>query len=190
MFIKSFPNKKYKIIYCDAPWEYDDKALAGDRGAGFKYDLMSDEELAKLPVQDIADDDCVLFMWATFPKIQSALDLIKAWGFEYKTVAFVWVKEFGTGSSFQGMGSWTRSNAEIVLLAIKGNPKRIDAGVNQIIKSKPKEHSRKPNITRDKIIRLCGNLTRIELFARTKIFGWDVWGNDEKLTANTLESFS
>lgn len=187
--MNNFPNKKYKIILADPPWEYDDKALAGNRGAGCKYDVMSDEDLKKLPVQNIADDDCILFMWATFPKIQEALDLIKAWGFVYKTVAFVWYKKSGTGSQFIGLGGWTRSNVEIVFLATKGNPKRINAGIRQVVESTPKEHSVKPNEVRSRILKLCGDLSRIELFSRTKVHGWDVFGNDEKLQDNTLEEY-
>jgi len=185
----NLPDKKYNIIYADPAWEYDDKALAGDRGAGCKYSVMSIEELKALPVQSIADNDCILFMWVTFPKLQEGLDLIQAWGFIYKTVAFTWIKKSGIGTYYVGMGSYTRANAEIVLLATKGKLKRIDGSVKQIIESTPKQHSQKPNIVRDKIIQLYGDLPRIELFARTKIHGWDIWGNDEKLKQNPLESF-
>lgn len=184
-----FPNKKYEIVYVDLPLTYDDKALAGNRGAGCKYDLLTDEELLNLPISSISDKNCLLFLWATFPKIQICLDCIKAWNFEYKTVAFVWVKKFKNGRNFIGMGRWTRANSEIVLLATKGKPKRINAGISQIIESPIKSHSQKPDIVRNKIIQLVGNLSRIELFARTKVHGWDTWGNDEKLQAQPLEAF-
>lgn len=185
----NFPDKKYSIIYADLPLTYTDKALAGNRGAGCKYDLMTDEELLELPVDTIADKDCILFLWATWPKIFEFKNFIKAWGFEYKTVAFLWIKKFSTGKNFMGMGNWTRSNSEIVLLATKGKPKRIDAGISQIIESIPKEHSKKPNIVRTEILKLVGDLPRIELFPRTLVHGWDVWGNDEKLEAQPLEAF-
>lgn len=196
----NFPNKKYKIIYADLPLMYDDKATAGNRGAGFKYDLMTDEELLNLPVRKIADTDCVLFLWATFPKIQICLDCIKAWGFEYKTVAFSWIKKNSNGTVFMGMGNKTRSNEEVVLLATKGKPKRIDAGISQIIETDntesevittygKREHSKKPDIVRKKIVQLCGDISRIELFSRTLIAGWDVFGNDEKLNMKSLEEF-
>ena len=188
--LNPFPNKKYKIIYADPAWEYDDKALAGNRGAGCKYDLISIEDLKELPVNEISDDDSVLFMWVTFPKIQEGLDLIESWGFEYKTVAFTWIKKAGNGTNFIGMGRWTRSNAEIVLLGTKGKPKRIDASVRQVIESTPSKHSQKPDMIRNKIVQLMGDLPRIELFARTKIHGWDVWGNDIKLKSQTLECFN
>jgi len=184
-----FPNKKYKIIYADPPWEYKDKALAGKRGASSKYDIMTDEDLESLPVENIADDDCVLFMWATFPKINDALRLINAWGFKYKTVAFTWVKKTQNNQSFMGMGNWTRANAEVVLLATKGKPKRIDAGIKQIIESPREEHSKKPDIVREKITQLMGDVSRIELFARTKTEKWDVWGNDEKLQVTIMENY-
>lgn len=184
-----FPNKKYKIIYADLPLTYNDKALAGNRGAVCKYDLMTDQELLKLPVSQIAEEDCVLFLWATFPKIQLCLECIKSWGFEYKTVAFVWIKKSKNGRNFVGMGGWTRANSEVVLLATKGTPHRLDAGISQIIETQIKEHSRKPDIIRTKIIQLVGNLSRIELFARTRIHGWDTLGNDEKLQNKPLEAF-
>lgn len=186
----NLPNKKYKLIYGDLPLTYDDQALAGNRGAGCKYDLMKDDELLTLPINDIADDDCILFLWATFPKLQFCLDCIKSWGFTYKTVAFTWVKKNMNGTNFMGMGNWTRANAEIVLLATKGKPKRINAGINQIIESIPKEHSKKPDLVRQQILRLVGDLPRIELFPRTNIHGWDVFGNDEKLQLQPLENWS
>lgn len=166
------------IIYADPAWTYDDKALAGNRGAGCKYSLMTEQEMGALPVQDIAADDCVLFMWATYPKIAEALWLMRAWGFTYKTVAFTWVKRTGTGSWFIGMGRWSRSNAEICLLGVKGKPKRVDAGVNQIICAPRMKHSAKPPETRDRIVRLCGDLDRVELFARDQADGWLALGYD------------
>jgi N6-adenosine-specific RNA methylase IME4 len=190
IMMNDFPDKKYKLMYLDLPLTYDDKALAGNRGAGCKYDLMTDEELLNMPVGSIADKDCIMFLWATFPKLQLCLDCIKSWGFEYKTVAFVWVKKNGNGTNFMGMGRWTRANAEIVLLATKGSPKRIDAGINQIIETIPKEHSKKPDIVRQQILRLVGDIQpRIEFFPRTLIHGWDTFGNDEKLKLEPLESY-
>jgi N6-adenosine-specific RNA methylase IME4 len=174
-----FPNKKYNIIYADPPWSYKDKALAGNRGAGCKYPTQSAEWLNNLPVKDIADKDCILFLWVTMPKLNECFDLIKEWGFEYKTCAFVWVKRNKIASSwFMGMGRWTRANAEICLLATKGSPKRISASVHSIIDTPIELHSKKPDITKQKIIELVGDLPRIELFARQKTEGWDVWGNE------------
>ena len=183
-----FPKKKYQIIYADPPWSYMDKALAGNRGAGCKYPVQSKEWIDNLPVKDIADLDCILFLWVTMPKLNECWDLIEKWGFEYKTCAFTWVKKNKKADSwFWGMGRWTRANAELCLLATKGEPKRIDAGVHSIIDSRIREHSRKPDEVRGRIVKLCGNLPRIELFARPpekdlfgndSLIGWDVWGNE------------
>lgn len=170
-------NKKYKVIYADPPWRYQQKNLQGT--AERHYPTMSMEELYNLPVDQLADKDCVLFLWTTFPMLQEALQLIKAWGFQYKTVAFVWVKQNKKSPTwFYGMGFWTRSNAEICLLAKRGKPQRNSAGVHQLIISPIEEHSKKPKEAREKIVKLMGDVPRIELFARQKSEGWDVWGNE------------
>ena len=121
----------------------------------------------------------MLFMWATFPMLREALDVIEAWGFSYKTVAFNWVKQNRNGTGiFMGLGNWTRSNSEICLLATKGKPKRISGSVRSIVLSPLQQHSRKPAEIRDRIVELMGDLPRIELFAREAAPGWDVWGNE------------
>ena len=175
-------NKKYHIIYADPPWEYKDKASAGKRGACFKYPVMNIEQIKKLQIQQIADKDCILFLWITMPKLNEVFEVIKSWGFEYKTCAFCWIKQSKNGKEFMGMGRWTRANAELCLLlcllATKGNPKRINASIRQLIQSPVREHSRKPDEVRDKIVQLVGDLPRIELFAREKVEGWDCWGNE------------
>lgn len=120
-----------------------------------------------------------LVLWATFPQLPEALRLIKAWGFTFKTVAFVWLKlNRKSPTWFYGLGYWTRGNAEICLLAKRGHPKRYSKSVHQFIISPVEEHSKKPDITREKIIELAGDLPRAELFARQKIPGWDAWGNE------------
>lgn len=187
-----FPDKKYKIIYADPPWSYDSgvSPTGGIWGlAKDHYQTMNLDEIISLPINQIADDDCFLFLWCVFPQLQEALDLIKSWGFEYKTVAFTWIKKNPNGSNFIGMGWYTRANAEICLIARRGKIKVIDNSVKQIIETTYKNHSQKPSIVRNKIIQLCGDLPRIELFARTKVHGWDTWGNDEKLQLQPLESF-
>ena len=173
-----FPDKKYSIIYADPPWSYRDKALAGNRGAGCKYDIMNIEDIKNLPIGKLTDDDCILFMWVTFPKLNECFDVIKSWGFEYKTVAFTWIKKYKNGGNFMVMGRWTRANAEICMIATKGKPKRINAGVRQVVETVPERHSKKPDIVREKIVQLVGDLPRIELFAREKTEGWDSWGNE------------
>lgn len=174
-----FPDKKYQIIYADPPWSYNDKALAGNRGACCKYSVQSEEWIKNLPVFDITSPNCILFLWVTMPKLNECWDVVTTWGFKYKTVAFVWIKRNkNINSFFWGMGRWTRANAELCLLATKGHPKRISASVHSIICSPIEQHSKKPDITRQKIIELCGDLPRIELFARQKTPGWDVWGDE------------
>lgn len=169
--------KKYSIIYADPPWRYERN---GVQGAAEKiYPTMTEEEISNLPVEDIADENAVLFLWATFPKLREALHTINAWGFKYKTVAFVWLKLNRKGKGwFYGLGFWTRGNAEICLLATKGHPKRKSNRVHQFIISPLRGHSQKPDETRSKILALVGDLPRIELFAREKADGWDAWGNE------------
>ena len=139
---------------------------------------MYTADICNLPVKDIAADNCILFLWATFSKLPDAFDVIKAWGFNFKTVGFVWVKKNRKSDGLHwGMGMWTRSNAEMCLIATKGRPVRIDCGVHQVIISPVEEHSKKPDEIRNRIIQLVGNLPRVELFARQVPPGWDVWGN-------------
>lgn len=174
-----FPDKQYKIIYADPPWQYKDKASAGKRGASFKYPTQSKEWLKELPVKSLSDDDCALFMWVTMPMLKEGLEVMKAWGFEYKTVAFTWVKRNKKADTwFFGMGNWTRANAELCLLGTKGKIKREYAGVSSIIDTRIEKHSKKPDCVREKIVSLMGDLTRIELFARERHNGWDAWGNE------------
>ena len=132
-----------------------------------------------MPVSNIADDNCVLFLWVTMPKLNECWELIEKWGFNYKTVAFTWVKRNKKSLTwFWGMGSWTRANAELCLLSTKGKPKRISASVHSVIDSPIEEHSKKPQEARNRIVKLMGDLPRIELFARQKVDGWDCWGNE------------
>lgn len=173
--------KKYGIIYADPPWTYKVWSKKGEgRTAQSHYKCMSKEDIQALPIQKIADDNCVLFLWVTYPCLEEGLELIKKWGFVYKTCAFSWVKlNKKTDTPFMGMGYYTRANNEICLLATKGKPlKRINKNVRQIVLSKIQRHSQKPAEVRERIVSLFGNLPRIELFAREKTPGWDIWGNE------------
>tara|TARA_Y100000401_G_scaffold2075_1_gene1505 strand:- start:58 stop:687 length:630 start_codon:yes stop_codon:yes gene_type:complete len=186
-----FPDKKYNIIYADPAWSYEDKAKAGNRGASCKYETLSIEDIANLPVKNIASNDCVLFLWVTMPKLNEIWDVIDSWGFQYKTCAFTWIKKNKLQPTFfMGMGSWTRSNAELCLLATKGKPKRQNAGINSIIYKPNAEHSQKPKCVRDQIVKLCGDIPRIELFAREEIEGWDCWGNQTSKYTNKWQQLS
>ena len=189
-----FPNKKYKIIYADPPWEYD--VDYRKNAAKQKYQTQHNLEIGKLPIHEIRDNPCILLCWATFPKLKECLELISLWGFEYKTCFFVWVKTSNYTNNqynYLGMGTYTRQNAEVCLLATYGSGAsklvRKKNPMRNIIYSPVREHSRKPPEIRDKIVKLFGDIPRIELFARTKVHGWDVWGNDEKLESQPLEAF-
>lgn len=173
-------QKKYGVIYADPPWHYKVYSKKGmGRSAESHYPTMKVEDIKALPVAGLADRDCALFLWVTLPCLLEGIEVLKAWGFEYKTTAFVWVKQNRKADSlFWGMGYWTRSNAEICLLGTKGRPKRKDAGIHQVVISHVEEHSRKPQEVHNRIIRLMGDVPRIELFARRKTEGFDVWGNE------------
>lgn len=172
--------KKYSVIYADPPWRYRVYSKKGlGRSAESHYPTMSLEEIKALPIGELAAKDCVLFMWITFPCMQEAFQVLEAWGFEYKTTAFVWIKQNRVSDSlFWGMGYWTRANAELCILATKGHPKRASPGVHQVIVSHIEEHSKKPEEARNRIVQLMGDVPRIELFARQSPEGWDVWGNE------------
>ena len=140
---------------------------------------MSKEEIYNLPIQNICKEDCILFLWVTFPKLLDGLETMKRWGFTYKTVGFNWIKKNKKADSFfWGLGYWTRSNSELCLIGTKGKPKRKSMGVHQVVYERIREHSRKPDCVRDRIVELCGDLPRIELFARQRTEGWDSWGNE------------
>ena len=175
-----FPNKKYSIIYADPPWNFKNWSKKGEeKNAKRHYVCMTIDDIKKLAVATISAKDCVLFLWVTYPLLQDGLTAIKEWGFKYKTCAFSWIKRNKKADSFfWGLGYWTRANNEICLLATKGNPKRVSRSVHQIIYEPITAHSQKPDCTRSRIVELCGDLPRIELFARQKHEGWDVWGNE------------
>ena len=178
-------DKKYNIIYADPPWEYKQSgSKKNSRGmAKQHYNTMCTNEICALPISKIKTDNAICFLWATFPNISEALKVMESWRFEYKTAGFVWVKKNKkSNTNFWGMGAYTRANAEVCLLGIskKTKAKQIvkSNSVHQIIESKIEEHSKKPDIVRDKIVELCGDIPRIELFARQQVEGWDCWGNE------------
>ncbi len=178
-------DKKYSIIYADPPWEYRQSGgIKNSRGmAKQHYKTMNTDDICKLPVSKIATKNCLLFLWATFPNIAEALKTMNAWGFVYKTAAFVWIKKNKkSNSNFWGMGAYTRANAEVCLLGISKKTKAEQVvkshSVHQIVESPVGEHSSKPPVVRDKIVELLGELPRIELFAREQIDGWDCWGDE------------
>ena len=172
-------EKKYKIIYADPPWSYKDKSKSHGGGAESHYPCMSLLEICTLPVYKIADEDSVLLMWVTMPMLPLAFNIFNAWGFKYKTCAFTWVKTTEKGAIYMGMGRHTRGNAEICLLATKGKgTPRKSASIKNTHLFPRGRHSAKPQEFRKMIEELYGDVSRIELFARQKTPGWDVWGNE------------
>ncbi len=163
------------MIYCDPPWSYHVYSKKGQGcSAENHYHTMTAEEIASLDIAGIADKDCALFLWVTFPCLPQALETIRHWGFIYKTLGFCWAKRCRkqTDQWFTGLGFWTRANPEICLLATRGRPKRVDKGVHCLVDTPVGEHSRKPAEVRERIERLMGDVPRVELFARELHEGW------------------
>jgi N6-adenosine-specific RNA methylase IME4 len=144
-----FPNKKYNIIYADPPWSYNSNMM--NSSVTDHYSVMNINDICNLPVKNIADDNCILFMWVTLPKLNEFMNVINSWGFEYKTTAFVWCKKNKISDS--------KSVRQLQVFPIGS-------------------HSKKPDEFKKLILELVGDLPRIELFARQKTEGWDVWGNE------------
>lgn len=172
-------DKKYKIIYCDPAWKYT-FGKSSSRYVGNKYLTDTKEELMNLPIKKLGENDSVLIMWITFPKLDWLVEILDAWGYKFKTVLFTWIKlNKRNDNIFLGMGYYTRSNAEICVLATRGKVlPRLSHSISQIVMTHLEEHSKKPSCIRDKIIELFGDLPRIELFARQTANGWDSWGNE------------
>lgn len=173
-------DKKYDIIYADPPWSFTAWSNKAKKHVTQHYQTMTEQEIMELPVASIAADNAVLCIWATFPNLPLALSAIKAWGFAYKTCAFTWVKQNRKSIGlFWGMGYYTRSNAEVCLLATRGKPlPRLSHKVHSVIMSPVEQHSKKPDEARERIEELFGDVPRIELFARQHAEGWDCWGNE------------
>lgn len=173
-------GKKYKIIYADPPWQYRVYSKKGqEKSAENHYHTMNIKDIMALPVDKIADKDCILFLWITFPCLKEGIEVMERWGFKYKTCGFNWVKRNKKKNTyFMGLGFWTRSNSEVCLIGTKGQPKRVSKSVSQICDARIMEHSRKPAEIRERIVELCGELPRIELFARDKVKGWDSLGDE------------
>ena len=173
------PNKKYSIIYADPPWDY--KGQTQHNGEGGKstggalehYKTVKLQDLKNLPIDDICEDNCLLFMWATSPHLDQAIELLKDWGFSWATIAFVWDKQK------VNPGFYTMSQCEIVLVGKRGKiPKpRGSRNVRQFVSEERQKHSRKPDEVRDRIDLMFPNHKKIELFARESFDGWDSWGD-------------
>ena len=182
------PDKKYQVIYADPPWDYGgkmqyDKTCVKSENIGFernvfissasfKYPTVRLNDLKKLNVPSIAADDCLLFMWTTGPQFANSIELGESWGFEYKTVAFVWDKQV------HNPGRYTLSQTEFVLAFKKGKfpTPRGARNVKQLVSVHRGQHSEKPEIVIDGITKMFPEQSKIELFARKNYYGWDNWG--------------
>lgn len=179
-------NKKYQVIYADPPWKFGSKQLQKYNGERFEslekreYPTMTVNNICALPVKEITCEDCALFLWTTDAHIPEALEVIKAWGFKYITVAFIWSKKTSTGKQIATLGAWTMKNCELCLLATKGRMLRFKTANNiyQLVEAERTTHSTKPEEVRIRIEQLFNLPLRIELFARKKFLGWDSWGNE------------
>ena len=189
-FYPDLPEKKYDIIYVDPPWDYGgklqfdkssksaDKLEPGQKifisSANFKYPTVKTKDLMKIPLKDIAKDDCLLFMWVTNPHLAQGIELGKAWGFDYKTVAFVWDK------MVHNPGQYTMSYCELCLVFKRGRiPKPRGArNIKQLLSVPRGKHSQKPIEVLHNIEKMFPSQDKIELFARHKPKDWDVWGLD------------
>jgi len=162
----------FAVLYADPPWH-------PKGGVRLPYPTMSTPAICALPMSLLCAEDCCLFLWATHGRLPDALRVLAAWGFTYKTVAFTWVKANRTRPGFfAGQGGWTRANPEVCLLGTRGRPKRASAAVANLVVSPRREHSRKPEEVRERIVSLCGDVARAELFAREKVDGWAAWGDE------------
>lgn len=166
---------KYGVIYADPPWSFKTYSARGKgRSAEAYYDCLSIEDIAQFPVVEYAAPDCVLLMWITDPMLLTGLRVIEDWGFRYKTVGFYWIK---TPTTWFGNGYWTRANPEQCLLATRGHPHRLSAGVRKLVEAPRRAHSQKPDEVYARIEALLPG-PYLELFARTRRPGWDALGDE------------
>lgn len=172
----SFPTGRYGVILCDPAWSYG--TYAHTHTPQRHYPTMTLAQIQALPVSELAAKHAALFLWVTSPLLPDGLAVMSAWGFTFKTVAFVWSKLHPKGKPVALLGGWTMGNVELCLLGVRGNPRRVSTTVRQLVTTPRGRHSEKPDEVRQRIVQLMGDVPRIELFARSKADGWDAWGND------------
>lgn len=182
---------KYELLYVDPPWDYKNAGVKG--AASAEYTTMKKKDIMALPIGALGSPSSVLFMWATYPTLPDALEVMSAWGYAYKTLGFQWLKVYKNGDPRTGLGWWTRANTEPCLIGVRPDSRRrLDNTVSQLILTEELvvaeigRHSEKPPIVREKIIKLMGDLPAVELFARQRAPGWDCWGNDPALGDHSL----
>lgn len=172
------PDKLYGVVYTDPPWHWETWSDVGRiKTPDVHYPCMTDAELKEVPVADWCLPDCAMFMWTVDAMLLRSLSVMEAWGFQFKTVGFYWVKTTRLGKYPLGQGSWTRGNPEMCLLGTRGSPKRMSRGVRKLMIAERGRHSEKPAETRERIEKLVDG-PYLEMFARTRRHGWDAVGND------------
>lgn len=174
---EDIPKHHYSVVYADPCWQYSDRMSGHSFGLERHYATMTLADIKRLPVGDVAAKDSACLMWVTNPMLPDGLAVMKAWGFKYVTVAFVWVKQTSTGKNAVNLGRWTMGGCEICLLGRRGKVQRVSRNVRQVVHSVRGRHSEKPPEVRARIETLFGDVPRIELFARGASEGWDQWGN-------------
>lgn len=167
------PSGEYDVVCADPPWQYDNSGF--DQSAAAHYPTMSVEAIGALPSSDPTfpkfADPCVLFLWATSPLVDVAVDVLTAWGFDYKA-CLVWVKDRAPG-----LGWWVHTRHELLLVGVRGHTTPIEK-VDSVIEAAVADHSRKPLEAYAAIDRMFPGLRRVEVFARAPRDGWDAWGNE------------
>jgi site-specific DNA-methyltransferase (adenine-specific) len=186
--------KKYQVIYTDPPWSYNDKMI-GHGGAESEYITQDLAWIKALPIKELGGADSTLFLWAVSPMLPEAIEVMRAWGYEYKTIAFCWSKQ-SKNSWVSNLGKWTMGNIELCLLGVRGHPQRIRKDIKQLVIAERTIHSKKPDEVRNRIVQLMGDVPRIELFCRgdkekdmfgyNRLEGWDVFGNEVE---NSIELY-
>ena len=171
---------KYQILYVDPPWDYkgqkqhNGKGGTDTGGAVSHYKTLKLKDLKRLNISSVVDKNCLIFMWATSPHLDQAIDLLKAWGFSWATVGFVWDK------GRVNPGFYTMSQCELCLIGKKGKipQPRGARNIRQLLRSPREKHSKKPDFIRNRIEKMFPTQKKLELFSRTKTIGWDHWGNE------------
>jgi len=173
--------KKYQIIYADPAWEtktFKEKK-DGLISRELPYIQMTDQQIKELDLKPLLADDAILFMWCIDSRIPIVADIMKAWGFTFKCIGFVWAKKAKNTEGFNGgFSSYTKRDCEFCFIGTRGKYMNLKRGINQILIEPKTIHSRKPNEIRKRIVQMCGDLPRLELFAREQLEGFDVWGNE------------
>lgn len=178
-------DKKYNVIYADPPWHFSHDAYQSD-GREFldlsktQYKTMTIDEIKSMPVNELSSDDCACFLWVVDTFLKEGIEVLESWGFTYKTIAFNWLKTYEGGKYCVNFAPWTLKSWEICLLGVKGSMRdyKKSNNVQGLVIANRTVHSKKPDIIRERIVNLFGDIPKIELFARQEVFGWDAWGNE------------